>query len=72
MTMRCVGDGVWTNVLTRVCLQGPILTVANWSGQWPGLVGLLNLNASLTKMGIKCVVDDDVDVDDVDDVDVDV
>jgi len=32
--------------------QGPILTVANWSGQWPGLVGLLNLNGSLTKMGI--------------------
>src|SRR4051812_11410145 len=31
--------------------RGPILTVANWSGQWPGLVGLLNLNASLTKMG---------------------
>ena len=26
--------------------RGPILTVANWSGQWPGLVGLLNLNAS--------------------------
>ena len=23
--------------------QGPILTVANWSGQWPGLVGMLNL-----------------------------
>ena len=32
--------------------RGPILTVANWSGQWPGLVGLLNLNGSLTKMGI--------------------
>jgi hypothetical protein len=32
--------------------QGPILTVANWSGQWPGLVGLLNLNGSLTKMGV--------------------
>lgn len=32
--------------------QGPILTIANWSGQWPGLVGLLNLNACLTKMGI--------------------
>lgn len=32
--------------------QGPILTVANWSGQHPGLVGLLNLNASLTKMGV--------------------
>ena len=29
--------------------QGPILTVANWSGQWPGLVGMLNLNGSLTK-----------------------
>lgn len=31
---------------------GPILTVANWSGTWPGLVGLLNLNASLTKAGV--------------------
>ena len=31
--------------------QGPILTVANWSGQWPGLVGLLNLNGSLVKAG---------------------
>ncbi len=31
--------------------RGPILTVANWSGTWPGLVGMLNLNASLTKMG---------------------
>jgi hypothetical protein len=33
--------------------KGPILTVANWSGTWPGLVGLLNLNGSLTKAGIK-------------------
>jgi L-fucose isomerase-like protein len=33
--------------------QGPILTVANWSGQWPGLVGMLNLNGSLTKAGVK-------------------
>jgi len=32
--------------------RGPILTIANWAGQWPGLVGLLNLNGSLTKMGI--------------------
>ena len=32
--------------------RGPILTVANWSGQWPGLVGMLNLNASLAKAGI--------------------
>ena len=31
--------------------RGPILTVANWSGQWPGLVGLLNLNGSLVKAG---------------------
>ncbi|HEX3052130.1 MAG TPA: hypothetical protein VHP83_15835 [Aggregatilineaceae bacterium] len=33
--------------------RGPILTVANWSGEWPGLVGMLNLNASLTKMGVR-------------------
>ena len=32
--------------------RGPILTVANWSGQWPGLVGMLNLNGSLTKAGV--------------------
>jgi hypothetical protein len=33
--------------------QGPILTVANWSGTWPGLVGMLNLNGCLTKAGIN-------------------
>jgi len=32
--------------------RGPILTVANWSGTWPGLVGMLNLNASMVKAGI--------------------
>jgi hypothetical protein len=32
--------------------RGPILTVANWSGQWPGLVGMLNLNGCLHKAGI--------------------
>jgi hypothetical protein len=32
--------------------RGPILTVANWSGEWPGLVGMLNLNACLTKAGV--------------------
>lgn len=32
--------------------RGPILTVANWEGKFPGLVGLLNLNASLTKAGV--------------------
>jgi hypothetical protein len=30
--------------------RGPILTVANFAGDWPGLVGLLGLNAGLTKM----------------------
>ena len=33
--------------------RGPILTVANWSGQWPGLVGMLNLNGCLAKAGVK-------------------
>ncbi len=33
--------------------EGPILTAANWSGTWPGLVGMLNLNGSLTKAGVK-------------------
>lgn len=33
--------------------RGPILTVANWSGTWPGLVGMLNLNGSLTKAGVQ-------------------
>lgn len=32
--------------------EGPILTAANWSGTWPGLVGMLNLNGSLTKAGV--------------------
>jgi hypothetical protein len=31
--------------------RGPILIVANWEGEFPGLVGLLNLAASLTKAG---------------------
>ena len=33
--------------------RGAILNVANWSGTWPGLVGMLNLNGSLTKAGVK-------------------
>ncbi len=33
--------------------RAPVLTVANWSGTWPGLVGMLNLNGSLTKAGVK-------------------
>jgi hypothetical protein len=31
--------------------RGPILTAAIFVGDWPGLVGLLGLNAGLTKMG---------------------
>ena len=30
---------------------GPDPHRGNWSGQWPGLVGMLNLNGSLTKAG---------------------
>jgi len=33
--------------------RGPILTIANWAAQWPGLVGMLNLNACLAKAGVR-------------------
>ena len=33
--------------------RGPVLAVANWAGGFPGLVGLLNMTASLTKAGIE-------------------
>ena len=50
-----VAEGVWQyshHVLAGLRThQGPILTVANFDGTWPGLVGLLGLNAGLTKMG---------------------
>src|SRR3989442_1811669 len=52
-----VAESVWQyshHILHGLLTQrGPILTVANWSGTWPGLVGMLNLNGSLTKAGIK-------------------
>lgn len=32
--------------------RGPILVVANWAGDFPGLVGLLNLTGSLAKAGV--------------------
>jgi len=52
-----VAEAVWQyshHVLAGLrAHRGPILTIANWSGQWPGLVGLLNLNGSLTKMGVN-------------------
>lgn len=50
-----VAEAVWQyshHVLAGLLShRGPILTVANWSGTWPGLVGMLNLNASLAKAG---------------------
>ena len=52
-----VAESVWQyshHVLAGLMThRGPILTVANWSGTWPGLVGMLNLNASMTKAGVK-------------------
>lgn len=52
-----VAEAVWQyshHVLAGLLAhRGPILTVANWSGMWPGLVGMLNLNGSLTKAGVK-------------------
>ncbi|HZZ58855.1 MAG TPA: L-fucose/L-arabinose isomerase family protein [Opitutaceae bacterium] len=51
-----VAEAVWQyshHVLAGlISHRGPILTVANWSGTWPGLVGMLNLNGSLTKAGV--------------------
>jgi hypothetical protein len=52
-----VAEAVWQyshHVLAGLTThRGLILTVANWSGQWPGLVGMLNLNGSLTKAGVE-------------------
>jgi hypothetical protein len=52
-----VAESVWQyshHVLSGLFThRGPILTLANWSGTWPGLVGMLNLNGSLTKAGVK-------------------
>ncbi|MEU6337614.1 fucose isomerase [Streptomyces cellulosae] len=51
-----VVEGVWQyshHVLAGLrdhC--GPLLIVANWNGEFPGLVGLLGLAGSLTKAGI--------------------
>jgi hypothetical protein len=52
-----VAEAVWQyshHILSGLIThRGPILTAANWSGEWPGLVGMLNLNGSLTKAGVK-------------------
>lgn len=51
-----IAEAVWQyshNVLAGLqAHRGPILTMANWSGQWPGLVGMLNLNGCLHKCGV--------------------
>ncbi len=52
-----VAEAVWQYshhlLAGLIAHQAPILTVANWSGTWPGLVGMLNLNGSLTKAGVN-------------------
>ncbi|MGY8771498.1 MAG: fucose isomerase [Pirellulales bacterium] len=52
-----VAEAVWQysqHVLAGlISHKGPVLTVANWSGTWPGLVGMLNLNGSMTKAGVQ-------------------
>lgn len=52
-----VAEAVWQyshHVLAGLSThRGPILTLANWSGTWPGLVGMLNLNGSLTKANVR-------------------
>jgi hypothetical protein len=52
-----VAEAVWQyshHVLAGLTThRGPILTLANWSGTWPGLVGMLNLNGSLTKAEVE-------------------
>lgn len=52
-----VAESVWQYshhlLAGLIAHRGPILTVANWSGTWPGLVGMLNLNGSLTKAGVR-------------------
>ncbi len=52
-----VAESVWQyshHVLAGLYAhKGKILLVANWSGTWPGLVGMMNLAASLTKAKVK-------------------
>jgi len=51
-----VAEAIWqytSHVLPGLTKhRGKILTLSNWSGQGGGLVGMLNLNGSLTKAGI--------------------
>ena len=41
---------VWPGLATH---DGPILTVANWSGMWPGAASVLDLNGCLLRVGVK-------------------
>jgi hypothetical protein len=56
-TPLIVAESVWQYshhlLAGLISHRGPILTVANWSGTWPGLVGMLNLNGSLTKANVS-------------------
>ena len=50
-----VAEAVWQyshHVLAGLIThRGPILTLANWSGTWPGLVGMLCMAGTLTSLG---------------------
>ncbi|MFD1630539.1 fucose isomerase [Pseudopedobacter beijingensis] len=52
-----VAESVWQyshHVLAGLTThKGPILVAANWSGEFPGLVGALNLTGSLTKAEVE-------------------
>ncbi len=56
-TPLVVAESVWQyshHVLHGLIThRAPILTIANWSGTFPGLVGMLNLNGSLLKAGVR-------------------
>jgi len=51
-----IAVGIWQfsqNILSGLRNhKGPILTIGNWSGRFPGLVGLLNLNGSMVKANV--------------------
>ena len=55
MTPLIVAEAVWQyshHVLHGLIThEGPVLTVANWSGTWPGLVGMLNLLEAARQAG---------------------
>jgi hypothetical protein len=59
-----VGESTWEYshhivgaLVEHVKNGGKLLTVANYSGTWPGLVGQANLNASLVSRGLRIGTD---------------